>query len=103
MEIVGGIWSVIVGIGLEFPWAIGYALLPAIAYNVPAWYNLQLTITLPLIVFFFISFILPWNPRWLLSKGRLEEAEDILDRAMEINRNPGRENIKLYPTVSKKA
>ena len=37
MEIVGGKWKVIVGIGLEFPWAIGYAVLPAIAYAVPDW------------------------------------------------------------------
>ena len=45
MEIVGGRWSVIIGIGLEFPWAVGYIALAGIAYRVPDWSELQLAIS----------------------------------------------------------
>jgi hypothetical protein len=32
MEMVGGSWKTYVGVGLEFPWAFGYSVLPGIAY-----------------------------------------------------------------------
>ena len=32
MEMVGGHWKTYVGVGLEFPWALGYSVLPGIAY-----------------------------------------------------------------------
>ena len=35
MEIVGGKWKTYVGVGLEFPWAIGYSVLPGIAFILP--------------------------------------------------------------------
>ena len=35
MEMVGGKWKTYVGVGLEFPWAFGYSLLPGIAYILP--------------------------------------------------------------------
>ncbi len=102
MEMVGGVWSVIIGIGLEFPWALGYSVLPAVAYAVPEWSWLQLTITIPLILFAFVTLILPESPRWLLAEGRLEEAEDVLDRALEINGSQFPEGMKLVPAVRTK-
>ena len=41
MELVSAKWSIIIGIGLEFPWALGYSVLPAIAYAIPDWSWLQ--------------------------------------------------------------
>ena len=35
MEMVGGKWKTYIGVGLEFPWAIGYSLLPGIAFILP--------------------------------------------------------------------
>ena len=95
MEMVGGKWRVIIGIGIEFPWALGYSVLPAIAYAVPHWSYLQLTISAPLALFILITFILPESPRWLLTKGRLEDAEDVLDRAVEVNGGQWPEGTKL--------
>jgi len=103
LEMVGGRWSTYIGIGLEFPWAVGYSVLPAVAYIVRDWSWLQFTITVPLALFVLITFILPESPRWLLAQGRLEEAEDVLDRAMEINGKGGfPPEIKLIPTAEKK-
>ena len=101
MEIVGGKWSSIIGIGLEFPWAIGYILLPWMALAVPDWSDLQLAISLPLLVFVVVVFLVPENPRWLLSKGKMDEAEDVLDKATEVNGEPGKlENYRLRKIVS---
>ena len=95
MEMVGGKWSVIVGIGLEFPWAFGYSILPLLAYYVPEWSWLHLTISLPILLFLPVTCILPESPRWLLAQGRLDEAEDVLDRALEINKSKWPDNFKL--------
>ncbi len=92
---VGGVWSVIVGIGLEFPWAFGYSILPLLAYYVPEWSWLHLAISLPILLFLPITCILPESPRWLLSQGRLDEAEDVLDRAVEINGGKWQDGLKL--------
>lgn len=37
MEIIGGKWSVLFGIGIMFAWAFGYVILPLIAYYIPQW------------------------------------------------------------------
>jgi SP family arabinose:H+ symporter-like MFS transporter len=34
MEMVGGKWKAILGIGFEFPWAVAYSILPGNNYNV---------------------------------------------------------------------
>ena len=34
---VGGKWKTYIGVGLEFPWAIGYSLLPGIALILPVY------------------------------------------------------------------
>jgi hypothetical protein len=35
MEMVGGKWKTYIGVGLEFPWALGYSILPGIAFILP--------------------------------------------------------------------
>ena len=47
LEMVGGKWRVIAGLCLEFPCALGFTTLPAMAYLLPNWTHLQLAITLP--------------------------------------------------------
>jgi hypothetical protein len=41
MEMVGGHWKTYVGVGLEFPWALGYSVLPGIAYVLRVSLNLS--------------------------------------------------------------
>ena len=74
MEIIGNDWKTWLGIGLMFPWAIGYSSLPLLAYFVPNWFYLQIALTLPLPVFIIFYWFLPECPRWLLTKGRVNEA-----------------------------
>ena len=85
MEIIGGDWKTILGIGLMFPWATGYSVLPLLAYYVPNWQHLQLALSIPLPIFAIIYWFLPECPRWLLTKGRTDEAKQILEKAIRIN------------------
>ena len=89
MELVGGLWSTLVSFGLEFSWAPGYLTVPLLAWTLPRWNNLQLGISVPTVLFALVLAIpglVPESPRWLLVKGRREEAEEIIEKARRINK-----------------
>ena len=77
MEIIGGNWKTYLGIGMMFNWATGYCLLPLLAYLVPNWKYLQLALTVPLPIFVVIFWFIPECPRWLVTKGKLDEANEM--------------------------
>lgn len=86
LEIVGTKYRGDVGIGIEFGWALGYAVLPLIAYFVRDFRQLQLFLTLPEIVFIFFCWkFVPESPRWQLSSGRLKAAERSIRHAARMN------------------
>ncbi|KAJ8315508.1 hypothetical protein KUTeg_007658 [Tegillarca granosa] len=65
-------------------------MLALIGYLVKEWRYIELTISLPVIAF---SFFLPESIRWLLSKGRNEEAEKIMKKLMTTNKREITEEI----------
>ncbi|XP_034024770.1 solute carrier family 22 member 13-like [Thalassophryne amazonica] len=66
---------------------IGLMLLPAIAYGVHSWRVLQLVLFCPVILLVGLFFwFLPESARWLLTRGRKEEAQKLLERAARINK-----------------
>jgi len=88
MELIGGKWNVFVGIGLELPWAVGYMVLPGFAYIIPYWANLQIAISIPSLLFavmLVVPGLVPESPKWLLTKGRVEEAREIIEKIEKIN------------------
>jgi len=91
LEIIGGKWNTLIGIGFQIPWAIAYMILPGLAYALPYWPHLQLAISLPCLLFLLVLLIpdlIPESPKWLLAQGFEKEAEEILDRAAEMNKMP---------------
>ena len=86
LEIVGSKYRGDVGIGIEFGWALGYAVLPLIAYFVRDFRKLQIVLTLPEIVFIFLCWkFVPESPRWQLSSGQLQAAEKSIRHAAKMN------------------
>ncbi|KAF4527764.1 hypothetical protein B566_EDAN016469 [Ephemera danica] len=49
------------------------------------WQSLLLCTSLPFVLLFGYWWLLPESPRWLLSKGRIDEAEEIVQRMAKVN------------------
>ncbi|XP_040512884.1 solute carrier family 22 member 6-A-like, partial [Gallus gallus] len=68
-----------------FSYTLGQILLAGIAYAVPHWRWLQLTVSLPFFLFFLVSWWLAESARWLVLAGKEEKAVRILRRVAKIN------------------
>ncbi|GAA6234857.1 solute carrier family 22 member 4-like isoform X1 [Lates japonicus] len=67
---------------------IGYALLPLFAYFIRGWRMLLVATAIPGFLFIPTWWLIPESPRWLLQKGRVEEAELVIRNAAKMNRVP---------------
>ncbi|KAK4311492.1 hypothetical protein Pmani_017041 [Petrolisthes manimaculis] len=68
------------------PWALGYMLVPGIAYILKEnWRWLQLAYSLPTTLFIVYFIWLPESPRWLITQSRFQEALKILKWTAKVN------------------
>ncbi|XP_059097213.1 carcinine transporter-like [Tigriopus californicus] len=66
-------------------WSLGNCALPLLAWLVNWWTTLRILCVAPLCFIFFYYEMLPESPRWLISKGRTDEALVIIKRIAKIN------------------
>uniref|UniRef100_A0A7N4PUG4 Major facilitator superfamily (MFS) profile domain-containing protein n=1 Tax=Sarcophilus harrisii TaxID=9305 RepID=A0A7N4PUG4_SARHA len=64
---------------------LGQILLPGLAYALPNWRWLQLTLSMPFFAFFGYSWWFAESARWLVLAGRPEQAIQVLKRVARIN------------------
>ncbi|CAM9108644.1 unnamed protein product [Bubo scandiacus] len=69
-----------------FAYTMGQILLAAVAYAVPHWRWLQLTVSLPFFVFLLYSWWLAESARWLVLSGKAERAVKVLQRVARLNK-----------------
>ncbi|XP_042890135.1 organic cation transporter protein-like [Penaeus japonicus] len=67
------------------PWALGYMVVPGIAYLIRDWKPLQAALTTPALLLVVFYFLLPESPRWLILGGRHKQALEVLQRAARLN------------------
>ncbi|KPJ19743.1 Organic cation transporter 1 [Papilio machaon] len=67
-----------VGIVVGMLFAGGISLLAVIAYVVRDWFHLTLATSVPFVLCFGYYWLIPESPRWLVGKGRIIEAEEVL-------------------------
>lgn len=85
IEVLAPSWRGLAGNLFCLPFALGYMVLPGVAYYIRDWRNLQYALSAPSLILFVTWYFLPESPRWLLRKGRIQEAEAILRQAAERN------------------
>uniref|UniRef100_A0A673KX91 Solute carrier family 22 member 5-like n=1 Tax=Sinocyclocheilus rhinocerous TaxID=307959 RepID=A0A673KX91_9TELE len=72
-------------LGVCLFFSIGYMMLPLAAYFLRDWRMLLLVFTIPGIFCMLLWWFIPESPRWLLSQGRVVEAEAIVRKAAQMN------------------
>jgi len=85
MELFSPRYRTLAGCVVEAFWASGVILLAAIAKAVQHWRYIQLAINIPTLATIFYIWIIPESVRWLLSKGKLKRAEDIVIKIASYN------------------
>ncbi|KAF7641219.1 hypothetical protein LDENG_00288830 [Lucifuga dentata] len=98
-EYVGKSYWAMTGTLTSMTFALGIALFGALGYCVRSWRNLATAANSPGILFFLLSVTLPESPRWLYSRGRTAEAEEVL-RYMAL-RNGNTTNLMLRHVTTK--
>uniref|UniRef100_A0A669C8H8 Major facilitator superfamily (MFS) profile domain-containing protein n=1 Tax=Oreochromis niloticus TaxID=8128 RepID=A0A669C8H8_ORENI len=71
-------------LGHSLGFGFGYALLPLFAYFIRGWRMLLVAAALPGFLFIPMWCLIPESPRWLLQKGRVEEAELVIRKALMV-------------------
>ncbi|KAM9573395.1 solute carrier family 22 member 13-like isoform 2-T2 [Guaruba guarouba] len=66
--------------------AIGQTILAGLSYGIHNWRLLQIAGSAPVFALFFYIWVLPESARWLVIKGRIEEAKKVLQKAASINK-----------------
>nr|XP_060638614.1 solute carrier family 22 member 13-like [Anolis sagrei ordinatus] len=66
--------------------AAGQMVLAGLAYALRDWRKLQIVGSAPIFAFFFYFWVLPESPRWLVTKGKIEEAKKLLQKAAAVNK-----------------
>ena len=84
VEFIGPKYTMLFGITIEIPFAIGELILGLQAYLIRDWFTLQLVAYVPLLLLLVVWFLIPESPRWLLTKGRTEEAIAIIRKGRTI-------------------
>ncbi|XP_039699225.1 solute carrier family 22 member 13 [Pteropus medius] len=85
-EWVGPSWRTQAMVIIQCFFSLGEIVLAGLAYGIRNWRHLQIAGSAPVLLLFFYLWVLPESARWLLIKGRVEEAKQVIQKAALVNR-----------------
>ncbi|XP_041980244.1 organic cation transporter protein-like, partial [Aricia agestis] len=85
MELVGPQYRVAVGATMNTFFSVGQIMLGLIAWAIPNWQMLTLTLYIPQFITISYFWLISESVRWYMSKGRFEEAEQVLKEVARVN------------------
>ncbi|XP_044280533.1 solute carrier family 22 member 13-like isoform X1 [Varanus komodoensis] len=83
--------------------ATGQMVLGGLAYAFRDWRLLQIVGSVPVLALFFYIWVLPESPRWLVTKGKVKEAKELLQKAAAMNKRTIPPNLLDQLNPEKKA
>ncbi|XP_061175966.1 organic cation transporter protein-like [Saccostrea echinata] len=86
LELVGPNKRVFCGTLIHGFFTIGLLYQSGAAYFIKHWQWIDLAIAAPLVFYIAFYWLIPESPRWLMSTGRYEEAEEIIQKAGKVNK-----------------
>ncbi|XP_073822110.1 organic cation transporter protein isoform X2 [Musca autumnalis] len=84
-DITGGTYKTCVSTLFEQFWSIGVILLPGVASFFDSWTYLYMAISWPTVILIYLWRWIPDSPRWMVARGRVMEAKQILIECAEYN------------------
>lgn len=66
-------------------WSVGIMLLPAVASYWSSWSQLYMAISYPTVLLIALYPLIPNSPRWLIKKGKIQQAKEVLLEAARVN------------------
>lgn len=85
LELVGPSYRSFVTVLTCTFYTFGIMMLAGVTYMVRDWVRMCLYTSVPFLLYFLYIFVMPESPRWLLAKGRLEQALKILEVMAKCN------------------
>lgn len=85
MELVGPNYRSFVTVMTCTFYTFGLMALAVVTTLVRDWFILSLVTSVPFLLYFFYILIMPESPRWLLAKGKLEDALKVLETMARVN------------------
>lgn len=85
LELSGPKYRADLGIAIQFGWALGYVIIPVMAYLVPNFRYLQMICTIPQCLLLVGWWLVPESPRWLLTQDKIELAMKSCEKGAIIN------------------
>ncbi|XP_053398109.1 organic cation transporter protein-like [Mercenaria mercenaria] len=74
------------GIVSNYPYTVGLLVLTGIAYTVRDWFYIELFTSVPGVLMISYWWLIPESPRWLLTKGHVKKAEEVIRTAAKWNK-----------------
>jgi len=102
VEHVGYKFTMLIGILIEMPFAVGEMLLGLEAYLLRDWRTLQMVAYLPLLGLVGLWWVVPESVRWLVGAGRLQEAATIIRSAAKVNGHEAPEHLLKAADLTEK-